>query len=332
MSSQREGRERARGFRVLRDGEAVPSALRGAVAAIGNFDGVHRGHRRLIEAALSEAERLGRPSAVLTFEPHPRKFFAPEKPLFRLTPEPAKLAILEKLGLDAVFLRRFDAALAATAAPDFVTRLLGEELGLAGVVVGHDFRFGRGREGTPALLEELCRQNGWACVVVPPVTVEGEVVSSGAVRAALADGDVARASALLGHRWFVAGEVRHGEKRGRLLGFPTANLRLADECGLRHGIYAVRAAVAPGEIYDGVASFGRRPTFDDGAPLLEAFLFDFDGDLYGRTIEVELVGWIRAEERFPSADALMARMNEDARLARAMLDAAPAGEASSLLG
>ncbi|HEX8165085.1 MAG TPA: bifunctional riboflavin kinase/FAD synthetase [Beijerinckiaceae bacterium] len=320
----------ARAFAVCRDGESVPARLRGAVVAIGNFDGVHRGHRALIAAAVREGRARGAPAAVLTFEPHPRKFFAPDKPLFRLTPEPAKLAILEKLGLDGAFVRRFDAALAATPATDFAERLLGRELGVSGVVVGHDFRFGKGREGTPELLRELCWQSGWACVVVPPVAIAGEVVSSGAVRAALERGDVLGANALLGHRWFVDGEVRHGEKRGRILGFPTANLRLPAECGLRHGIYAVRAAVG-GEVFGGVASFGRRPTFDDGAPLLEAFLFDFSGDLYGRTLAVEFVGRIRGEERFPSVAALVARMDEDVRAARAML-AGAGPELASLIG
>ena len=322
--------EAARAFAVCRDGESVPSRLSGAVVAIGNFDGVHRGHKALIAAAIREGRARGAPAAVLTFEPHPRKFFAPEKPLFRLTPEPAKLAILKKLGLDGAFVRRFDAALAATPAAGFVDRLLGRELGAAGVVVGHDFRFGKGREGTTALLETLCRERGWACAVVPPVLLDGETVSSGGVRAALAAGDVLRANALLGHRWFVEGEVRHGEKRGRTLGFPTANLRLPDDCALRLGIYAVRAAIA-GEVFGGVASFGRRPTFDDGAPLLEVFLFDFAGDLYGRALQVELVGWIRAEERFPSAEALVARMEEDARAARAMLVEA-GSEPASLIG
>jgi riboflavin kinase/FMN adenylyltransferase len=319
MPSADEPNDPARAFAVCRDGDSVPPSLRDAVVAIGNFDGVHRGHRALIELAIREGRARGAPAAVLTFEPHPRKYFAPDKPLFRLTPEPVKLAIFRKLGLDGAVVRRFDAGLAATTASDFVERLLGQELGVSGVVVGHDFHFGKGRQGTPAFLEEACRRKGWACLIVPPVTFDSKVISSGAVRAALEVGDVARANALLGHRWFVEGEVRHGDKRGRALGFPTANLSLPAETGLRHGIYAVRAAVGPGDVYDGVASFGRRPTFDDGAPLLEPFLFDFAGDLYGRRLQVEFVGWIRGEERFPSAEALVARMREDARIARAML-------------
>jgi riboflavin kinase/FMN adenylyltransferase len=319
-----------RAFVVARDGEAVPEGLRGAVVAIGNFDGVHRGHRALVDAARRVAGEARRPAAVLTFEPHPRRFFAPDKPLFRLTPEPEKLLLLRRFGLQGAFVRRFDAALAGLSAEDFVGRLLHGDLGASGVVVGHDFHFGRGREGTPARLEALARERGMACTIVAAITTDGEPVSSSAIRRALEAGDVARANALLGYRWFVQGEVRHGAKRGRTLGYPTANLCLPEDCGLRHGIYAVRMALDDGRVVSGVASFGRRPTFDDGAPLLETFLFDFSGDLYGRTVRVELVAWIRGEERFASADALVARMDLDAEEARAHL-AGPGG-ADSVIG
>lgn len=308
----------ARPFAVGRDGDPVPASLERAVVAIGNFDGVHRGHQRLIAVTQEEAARVGRPAAVLTFEPHPRRLFRPQEPLFRLTPEPVKLRILERLGLDGVFVRRFDAALAAMTARDFVAGLLACELRVSGLVVGHDFHFGRGREGTPALIEALCRDLGLACAVVPAVEAEGRPVSSSAVRRALEAGDAKGANDLLGYRWFVRGEVRHGDKRGRTLGFPTANMALGEDCRLRHGIYAVRVA-AEGEVREGVASFGRRPTFDNGAPLLEVFVFDFAGDLYGRPLEVEFVAWIRGEERFAGADALAARMEEDARQARRLL-------------
>ena len=321
-----------RGFTVVRDGEPVPPQLRRAVVAIGNFDGVHRGHQHLIAAAEAQARRLGGPAAVLTFEPHPQAFFRPEAPHFRLTPGAVKLAVLERLGLDGVFVRRFDAALAAMSARDFVHGLMAGALGVRGVVAGHDFHFGRGREGTPAVLQQLAGEAGLTCIIVPPVHEGGgRAVSSSAIRAALAEGDVARANDLLGYRWFVAGPVRHGDKRGRTLGFPTANIALDPACGLKHGIYAVRAALGAGELRDGVASFGRRPTFDDGAPLLEPYLFDFSGDLYGRTIEVEFVGFIRPEERFASAEALIARMNEDVREARAVLGAAARGTAARSL-
>ncbi|QFU15712.1 bifunctional riboflavin kinase/FAD synthetase [Microvirga thermotolerans] len=305
-----------RPFTVCRDGDAVPEALAGAVAAIGNFDGVHRGHRHLIRLAM-EARR---PAAVVTFEPHPRTFFRPEEPLFRITPEPVKLAVLQRLGLDGAFVRRFDGRLAALSAEGFVD-LLAHDLKLAGVVIGHDFHFGRGREGTPALMTRLCAARGLGCRIAEAVLSGTEPVSSSAIRTALERGDVAQANALLGYRWFVRGEVRHGDKRGRLLNYPTANMRLPDDCRLRYGIYAVRAALPGGEPVDGVASFGRRPTFDNGAPLLETHLFGFEGDLYDKDLDVEFVGWIRGEERFDSVEALVARMDRDAEEARRMLAA-----------
>jgi riboflavin kinase/FMN adenylyltransferase len=300
-------------FAICRDGEPVPENLKGAVAAIGNFDGVHRGHQHLLTLALN----AGRPGAVVTFEPHPRTFFQPDKPLFRLTPEPIKLAIFARLGLAGVFLRRFDGDLAGLTAEEFVD-CLARELQLSGVVIGHDFHFGRGREGNPARMEELCRERGLQCLVAPAVVEGSEPVSSSAIRKALEDGDIALANRLLGYRWFVRAEVRHGDKRGRVLGYPTANMRLPDDCRLRHGIYAVRASV-DGRPVDGVASFGRRPTFDNGAPLLEVHLFDFAGDLYGRTLDVEFVGWIRGEERFDGIEALIAQMDRDSDQARRML-------------
>lgn len=290
----------------------MPVPREGAVAAIGNFDGVHLGHRRLLARACSEAARDGRPSAVLTFDPHPREHFRPDEPSFRLTSEAVKLKILARAGLDMVFVRRFDAALAATGAEAFVTGLLARELRLSEVVVGQDFHFGRERAGTPDALRGFAGSVGIATRIEPALIVDGEPVSSSRIRTHLAAGEVAPANRLLGYRWLVAGEVLHGDKRGRQLGFPTANLRLGAGCRLAHGIYAVRVAVAPGQVRGGVASFGRRPTFDDGPPLLEVNVFDFAGDLYGRTIEVEFLDWIRAEARFASADALVEQMEKDA--------------------
>jgi riboflavin kinase / FMN adenylyltransferase len=319
MATPPERGTRETGFAVRRDGEAVPGRLRGAIVAIGNFDGVHRGHQALIADAEAVAREGGGPTVVLTFEPHPRTFFTPDKPVFRLTPEPVKLAILKRLGLDGVFVRRFDRPLASTSAADFVEKLLVGELGASGVVVGQDFHFGKGREGTPAVLADLCRRHGLTCRILAVVTESGEAVSSSAARQALERGEIGKANSLLGYRWLVQGEVRHGEKRGRTFGFPTANIRLPDDCRLGYGIYAVRAALPSGDIRNAVASFGRRPTFDDGAPLLEVFLFDFSGDLYGQTLQVEFVAWIRGEERFPSAEALVVRMHEDAKQARQAL-------------
>ncbi|GJE77622.1 bifunctional riboflavin kinase/FAD synthetase [Methylorubrum suomiense] len=313
-----------RPFTVCGADDPVPPALQGAVAALGNFDGVHRGHRALIDAVRQEAG--SRPAAVLTFEPHPRAYFAPDQPMFRLTGPRAKEIVFARLGLDGLFVRRFDGTLAATSPRGFVEGWLRDDLGLSGVVIGHDFHFGQGRAGTPAILAALCADAGMACRVVPAVGAGpgDEPISSSAIRAALAAGDTARANALLGYRWFVLAEVRHGDKRGRTLGYPTANLAL-DSCGLAHGIYAVRVRLADGRLIDGVASYGRRPTFDDGAPLLEAHLFDFAGDLYGQEVAVELVAYLRGEEKFASAEALIAQMDVDSARAKAAIrgDAVP---------
>lgn len=316
-----------RRFTVCREDEPVPPAIAGAIAAIGNFDGVHFGHRALMAAVRETAAGAGRPAVALTFEPHPRAYFAPHLPMFRLSDAAAKERVFARLGLDGLIVRRFDADLAGTGARAFVESLLVRDLGLTGVVVGHDFHFGRGREGTPAILAELCADAGLSCRVIsavslPPVFLEDtmEPVSSSAIRAALTEGDVARANALLGYRWFISGVVQHGDKRGRTLGYPTANVALRD-CGLAHGIYAVRVALPDATVWDGVASYGRRPTFDDGAPLLEVNLFDVSRDLYGQSITVEFVAHIRGEERFDSAESLIARMDVDAAQARAILAA-----------
>jgi riboflavin kinase/FMN adenylyltransferase len=297
-------------------------SLRGAVVAIGNFDGVHRGHRTVIGAALSRARVLGRKAAALTFAPHPRAFFRPQDPLFRLTNERDRLRLLAATGLDGAIVMRFDAALAATSAQDFVERILVAGLGIGGAAIGFDFHFGQNRAGSPRFLEDRAARLGFAVDVVPPLEDEGRPISSGGIRAALADGKVMEAAELLGGPWFVSGEVIHGEKRGRELGFPTANLKLDPACRLKHGIYAVRARIG-GRLVDGVASFGRRPMFDDGAPLLEVFLFDFAGDLYGQTIDVAFIGWLRREQKFDSIEALQRQMALDAAQARDVLARAP---------
>jgi riboflavin kinase / FMN adenylyltransferase len=321
----------AKHFHVVRGGAQgiAGAALAGAVVAIGNFDGVHRGHRAVIGAALKRARALGRKAAALTFTPHPRLFLRPQEPLFQLSSECDKLRLLAATGLDGAMVMTFDAALAATPAEDFITKILARALGIGGAAIGFDFHFGKNRGGSPAFLAEQGAKLGFAVDVVPPLEDEGTPVSSGSVRAALAAGRVVEAAELLGAPWFVSGEVIHGEKRGRELGFPTANLKLDPSCGLKHGIYAVRADVA-GKRHDGVASFGRRPMFDDGAPLLEVFLFDFDGDLYGRTIDVAFIGWIRHEQKFESIEALRQHMTADATQARDALKRS--GKAFPLLG
>jgi riboflavin kinase/FMN adenylyltransferase len=293
-------------------------ALRGATVAIGNFDGVHRGHKAVIAAALAQAGALGRPSAALTFEPHPRAFFNPDEPLFRLTPKAAKLRLLAGAGLDGAIVLTFNADLAKLSAEDFVQRVLVDRFAISGAAIGFNFHFGANRAGSPEFLQSQGKQHGFAVDIVPPLLDGGRPVSSGPIRAALAAGRLDDAAELLGYPWFVSGTVIHGDKRGRELGFPTANLRLDPACALRHGIYAVRMAIA-GRRYDGVASFGRRPMFDGGAVLLEIFLFDFAGDLYGANIDVAFIAWLRDEAMFASATDLIRQMKEDSRLAREAL-------------
>jgi len=309
-------------FTVIHGKESLPPALAGAVIAIGNFDGVHRGHRAVIAAARSRARTLDRPAAALTFEPHPRSFFRPQEPLFRLTDESAKLRLFAATGLSGAIVMRFDAELAEPAPESFVNDVLLHRLGISGAAVGFDFRFGRHRTGTPDLLAAQGARHGFTVDVVPAVEIDGRRISSGVVREALVAGHIEEANELLGYPWFVRGEVVHGDKRGRELGYPTANIRLDPACGLRHGIYAVRVGVWDHR-YDGVASFGRRPMFDVGTVLLEVFLFDFAGDLYGRVIDVAFIGWIRHELAFASVEELVRCMDEDTRRARAALARLP---------
>ncbi len=307
----------AKHFHVARGGSQGINGgpLAGAVVAIGNFDGVHRGHRAVIDAALARARALGRKAAALTFTPHPRRFLRPQETLFQLSSDRDKLRLLAATGLDGAIVMNFDAALAATSAEDFVGHILAGALGIGGAAIGFDFHFGKNRAGSPSFLAEQGAALGFAVDIAPPLEDEGRPVSSGAVRDALAAGRVVEATELLGAPWFVSGEVIHGDKRGRELGFPTANLKLNPSCGLKHGIYAVRIDVA-GKRHDGVASFGRRPMFDDGAPLLEVFLFDFNGDLYGQTIDVAFIGWVRHEQKFDSIEALKRHMTADVAQAR----------------
>jgi len=307
----------AQNFQVVRD-FAPGEALRGATVAIGNFDGVHRGHKAVIAAALARARALGKPSAALTFEPHPRAFFNPEEPLFRLTPEAAKLRLLAATELDGAIVLTFNAELAKLSAEEFVKRVLVDRFAISGAAIGFNFHFGANRAGSPEFLQTQGTRHGFVVDIVPPLLDGGRPVSSGPIRAALAEGRLDDAAEFLGYPWFVSGTVIHGDKRGRELGFPTANLRLDSACALRHGIYAVRAAVA-GQRYDGVANFGRRPMFDTGAVLLEIFLFDFAADLYDANIDVAFIAWLRDEAMFASAKDLVRQMKADSRLAREAL-------------
>jgi len=290
--------------------------------AIGNFDGVHRGHVAVLRRAEVVAAQLDRPCAVLTFEPHPSDFFFGADTIFRLTPRDTKTVALARIGIDAMIVLTFDAALATLSAEDFVRDVLVRRLGVGAVVAGYDFHFGNRRLGTPKFLVEAGTRYGFAVEIVERIAADSSgsiaAASSTETRAALQSGDVERARHLLGHPYFVIGDVIHGEKRGAGLGFPTANLRLDHSVRLRHGIYAVDVIIGDAR-YGGVASFGTRPTFDNGTPLLEVFVFDFSDDLYGKKIEVDFIGFIRDEEKFDSIEALKAQMQKDANAARQIL-------------
>jgi riboflavin kinase/FMN adenylyltransferase len=309
-------------FVVVRDDGSGLEGLVRPVVAIGNFDGVHRGHRAVIGTAMQRAEAAHRPAAVLTFEPHPRTFFRPDEPSFHLSSEAAKLRLLAATGLNGAILLTFNAALAGHTAEAFVEDILVDRLAITGAVIGFNFHFGKDRRGTPDFLVAQGVHHGFSVDVVPPFQEHGRRVSSGAVRDALAAGHVTEANELLGYPYFVTAQVEHGDKRGRTLGYPTANLRLGADCGLKHGIYAVRVGVG-GARYDGVASFGRRPMFDTGAVLLEIFLFDFSGDLYGAALDCAFIGWIRPEMNFDSVEELVRRMDQDCSQARHLLARAP---------
>jgi riboflavin kinase/FMN adenylyltransferase len=309
-------------FTVIRDTTPDSAIARGAVVAMGNFDGVHLGHRAVIAAALEMGRLHGRPALALTFEPHPRRFFSPNTPQFRLTDERAKLRLLAGTGLAGAVVMTFDKSRAGTSAQDFIHHDLIERLGISGIAVGYDFHFGKGRVGSPGLLVNEAPKLGIEVDVQPHIDIDERPVSSSAIRMALAEGQIEDATAMLDGPWFVTGEVIHGEKRGRDLGYPTANIRLDRNCGLKHGIYAVRVGRGA-QRFDGVASFGRRPTFDNGAPLLEVYLFDFKDDLYGAALDVAFVAFIREELKFDSIETLIRQMDDDSTRARAALAAAP---------
>ena len=310
------------GFAVIRDSTPLSDIPRGSVVAMGNFDGVHLGHRAVIQAAVDMAKLRGTTAMAVTFEPHPRSYFSPNTPQFRLTDETGKLRLLAGTGLAGAVVMTFDQGRAGTPAQDFIHHDLIERLGIRGIAVGYDFHFGKGRIGSPSLLVAEAPRLGIEVDVQPHVDFADRPVSSSAIRAALAEGQIDEATNMLDGPWFVTGEVIHGRKLGRDLGYPTANIRLPDSCGLRHGVYAVRVGRGA-ERFDAVASFGRRPTFDNGAPLLEVFLFDFTGDLYGQTLDIAFIGFIRPELKFDGIEPLIRQMNDDSARARAALAAAP---------
>ncbi len=311
-----------RHFILAVDPETPPEGLGGAILAVGNFDGLHRGHAAVIARAKAVAHARDLPCAVLTFEPHPSDYFAGLGTIYRLTPLEAKAALIEKLGVDGMIVLTFDATLATLPAESFVSDILARRLGVGGVIAGYDFHFGRHRGGTPDFLREAGARHGFFVEIVERIDADEtgalQIASSTATRAALEAGDIAQATALLGHPYMITGPVLPGQQLGRTLGYPTANMRADPSCRLRHGIYAVRAEV-DGATHNGVASYGRRPTVDNGAPLLETFLFDFSGDLYGKVMTVSFIAWIRPEEKFDSLEALTAQIARDEADARAIL-------------
>jgi len=304
--------------RIFSD-EAIPTALRGAIIALGNFDGFHAGHQAVVARAVALARAQGRPVIVATFDPHPVRLFHPEAVFFRLTTLDQRERLFAAAGADAMLVFHFDAALAAKSAGEFVA-LLVERFGAAGVVTGEDFTFGHGRSGDVEVLRQLGAAHGLIAQAVPPVLDEhGEVISSSRIRDALVAGDCATASRLLTRPFAIRGPVIHGDKRGRTIGFPTANMELDHYLRPAYGIYAVRVRLPDGRLLPGAANLGIRPTFDPPRELLETFLFDFSGSLYDQIIEVELIERLRGEEKFDSLEALVMRMDGDVLKARTIL-------------
>ena len=321
-------------MRIFRHFDDVPATLRGAIVAIGNFDGVHRGHQALIGHALALAEERKSPLAVLAFEPHPAEFFHPRPDSIRLTPLRAKARLLAELGVDAMFALTFDESMAKRSAPDFVCDVLVGGLGLSCAVVGPDFEFGQGRGGNVTTLRYMGEMEGFSVTCFDMVTtakIAGdapkEKISSTRIRASLKAAQPEEAARLLGRWWAVEARVEHGDARGRQMGFPTANMHLGHCLAPAFGVYAVRVTILENEKpvgrRDGVANFGIRPMYLTDVPLMEAHLFDFDGDLYGKHLSVELIAYIRPEAKFASLAALIAQIGTDAAKARKILAHTP---------
>ena len=303
--------------------QPVPEPLRGAVVALGNFDGFHLGHQAVVGRAVQRGAHERRPVIVATFDPHPVRHFRPDTPPFRLTSLDQRQALFAFAGADAMLIFQFGDRLASTTAEEFVSEILAAQVGAAAVVTGEDFTFGKGRGGNAAVLRELGKAHGIAAETVAPVSLEGQRISSGRIRELLQAGDPGGATRLLTRPFAVEGVVEHGDGRGHDLGWPTANLRLGKYLRPAYGIYAVRVRLDDGSEHDGVASLGIRPMFDPPEELLEANLFDFEGDLYGRTIEVMLHHYLRPEAKFADLDALMAQMAKDAAMAKAIFSTSP---------
>ncbi|RME15562.1 MAG: bifunctional riboflavin kinase/FAD synthetase [Alphaproteobacteria bacterium] len=311
-------------MKIVRDWQFVEAEDRGASAAIGNFDGVHRGHQYVIGIARERAQELGVPLGVVTFEPHPREYFAPKAPPFRLMNAEARAHRLEWLGVDKLYELSFNDTLSALSPEDFARQVIAEGLGLSHVVVGADFHFGKGRAGSAADLAAFGQEMGFGVTVAPLMREGDEEISSTAIRKALSEGRPRDAARMLGHWQRIDGKVIRGDQRGRQLGFPTANLSIAGLHPPKFGVYVVKVNVLTGPHageYGGAASMGVRPMFGENVPNLESYLFDFRGDIYGEHISVALIDYLRPEEVFDSLEALIAQMNEDCARAREILAA-----------
>jgi riboflavin kinase/FMN adenylyltransferase len=301
--------------------QPIPEDLRGAIVALGNFDGFHLGHQAVVREAVEWAWEQGRPAIVATFDPHPVRHFAPQVPAFRLTTLDQREELFAAAGADAMLVFHFDDTLAGTTAEDFVIRLLGQHIGACGVVTGEDFTFGKGRSGDVAVLRACGAQAGIEARAVGPVMDGGRTVSSSRIRDALKAGDCDEAARLLTRPFAIRGPVIHGDKRGREIGYPTANMELGPYLRPRFGIYAVTGRVlATGESLKGAANLGIRPTFDPPQELLEPYFFDFAGELYGQDIEVSLCRFLRPEMKFGTLDALQDQMARDCDEARLLLN------------
>lgn len=299
----------------------VPERLRGGIIALGNFDGFHLGHQAVAGQAIARARSEGRPAIIATFDPHPVRFFHPDAPWFRLTTLDQRQRLFADAEADAMLVLPFGAELASVTAEDFISDWLIGRYGAAGVVTGEDFTFGKGRGGSAGLLAERGGALGLSVDAVAPVLIDGEPVSSSRIRDALRDGDCAAAERLLTRPFAIEGAAQHGDKNGRLLGYPTANIDMGHYLRPRYGIYAVTARLADGRTLKGAANVGIRPTFDPPKELLEPHFFDFAGDLYGQMIEVAFHAFLRGEAKFDSLDALKAQMARDCEEARARLSA-----------
>ena len=297
----------------------ISDELRGAIIALGNFDGFHKGHQAVAGAAIDWAKSESRPVIIATFDPHPVRYFKPDTPPFRLTTLDQRERLFTAAGADAMLVFEFGAQLATTTAADFVEKLLVDRFGAAGVVTGEDFTFGKGRVGNVAVMKELGAPLGLATKAVKPVSDRGEIVSSSRIRHALENGDPETATALMTRPFAIEGPVIHGDKNGRKLGFPTANIDMGHYLRPKYGIYAVKGRLPDGRVVGGAANIGIRPSFDPPKELLEPHFFDLDEDLYGKMIEVEFHHFLRGEQKFDDLDDLMVQIDKDCEQARALL-------------